>query len=384
MRYDSRSDGRGETNMRGWCWRWPGMGVAALVTAGCGAAADLPLETIKLPPGFRIAVYAEVPNARSMAYAADLGVLFVGTRGFTLYAVTDADRDGVGERVRVLSERLKVANGIAYHDGRLYIAEQDRVSSYRPRPGALAPAERRILFDKLPDHGHHGWRYAAVGPDGKLYVTVGAPCNICRVSGLEGKVIRMNLDGSGVEVFARGVRNSVGIDFHPKTGEAFFTDNGADGMGDDSPPDELNHAPRPGLDFGFPHYAGGRDVSPDWRGRPRPDGVTFPAIAFGAHVAALGIDFHVGRMFPPAYRHDAFVAQHGSWNRSVPDGYRVMRIRFDSSGRARGKEVFASGWLKGGSAWGRPVDLEELPDGSLLVSDDKAGVIYRITYDGER
>jgi glucose/arabinose dehydrogenase len=190
----------------------------------------------------------------------------------------------------------------------------------------------------------------------------------------------MELDGSRLEVFARGVRNSVGIDFHPRTGEAYFTDNGADGMGDDSPPDELNHAPRAGLDFGFPYYGGGRDVTRDYRGRPPPQDAVFPVVAFGAHVAALGVHFYRGRMFPEVYRTDAFVAQHGSWNRSTPDGYRLMRIRFDSGGRIVGSEVFAEGWLTGSTAWGRPVDIKELPDGSLIVSDDRAGAIYRISY----
>ena len=358
-----------------------GLMLAMLAGApGCEAAVDDRLSEISLPPGFSISIYARVPGARSMAVAPGLATVFVGTRGSRLYAVQDRDGDHVAETVRVVADDLNVANGIAWHKGHLYVAEQNRVTRHRPRPGAPGPFRPETLFDRLPDKSHHGWRYAAVGPDERLYVTVGAPCNICEVSGFEGTIIRMGLDGKAPEIFARGIRNSVGIDFHPATGEAFFTDNGGDRMGDDTPPDELNHAPRAGLDFGYPHYAGGRDVSPDYRRRPAPAGVRFPAIAFGAHVAALGIHFYRGRMLPAEYRHDAFVAQHGSWNRTVPDGYRVMRIRFDARGRAVAKEVFAEGWLKGGEAWGRPVDIKTLPDGSLLVSDDRAGVIYRIAY----
>lgn len=350
--------------------------------AGCAGAVEENLARLRLPPGFEVSIYAKVPGARSMAPAPSLGVVFVGTRGSRLYAVEDRDGDWIGETVRLVARGLSVPNGVAFRDGYLYVAEQHRIIRYRPRKGALAPRDVETIFDRLPDKGHHGWRYTAMGPDGRLYVTVGAPCNICEVSGLEGTMIRMNPDGSNMEVFARGVRNSVGIDFHPVTGEVFFTDNGGDFMGDDSPPDELNHAPRPGLHFGYPHFAGGRDVSPSYRGDPPPPGARFPAIAFGAHVAALGVHFYRGRMLPGEYRNDAFVAQHGSWNRSVPDGYRVMRIRFDRAGKAVKKEIFASGWLRGGSAWGRPVDVKELPDGSLLVSDDRADVIYRIAYKG--
>ncbi len=351
--------------------------------AGCArAVTEQDLATIKLPPGFRIAIYARVPSARSMALAPNLGGLFVGTRGDTLYAVFDRDRDMQAEQVRVVSRNLNVPNGIAFHDRWLYIAEQHRVIRYRPVLAGLGPRNVEVLFDRLPNLSHHGWRYAAIGPDRRLYVTVGAPCNICDVGGLQGTVLRFPPGGGRPEIFARGVRNSVGIDFHPVTGEAYFTDNGGDGMGDDVPPDELNHAPRPGLDFGYPYFAGGRAVSPGYGDRKAPASPVFPVVAFGAHVAALGIHFYRGSMFPAEYKNDAFVAQHGSWNRSVPDGYRIMRVRFDEAGRPVAKEIFAEGWLQQGSAWGRPVDIKELDDGSLLVSDDRAGVIYRISYQG--
>jgi glucose/arabinose dehydrogenase len=355
----------------------------AVTLAGCAElsfAADPPVGQLRTPPGFKIEVFAQVPGARSLAPAPEIGAIFVGSRGRVLTAVVDRDGKGRYDTVVSLADNLRVANGVAYHDGYLYLGEQHRITRYRPQRGALAPANLEVLNDKLPDKSHHGARYLAIGPDRKLYVALGSPCNICTPAGLEGTIVRMGLDGSGLEVFARGVRNSVGIDFHPRTGEAYFTDNGADGMGDDSPPDELNHAPRAGLDFGFPYYGGGRDMTREARNRPQPDGAVFPIVEFGAHVAALGVHFYRGRMFPPEYRTDAFVAQHGSWNRSTPDGYRVMRVRFDASGKALSAEPFVEGWLAHGSAWGRPVDVKELPDGSLLISDDRAGAIYRVSY----
>lgn len=362
-----------------------GLAAMTLLTIGGTGCAATPeasdLARLRLPPGFSIAVYAEVPGARSMAWSPTLGAMIVGTRDRDVFAVYDRDRDGKADEVRRIATGLNVPNGIAVHDGWLYIAEQHRVIRYRPTPARPELGAPQILFDRLPDRRHHGWRYAAMGPDGKLYVAVGAPCNICAVSGIEGTIIRMEPDGGAPEIFARGVRNSVGLAFHPASGDLFFTDNGGDRMGDDVPPDELNHAPGAGMDFGYPHYAGGRAVSPGWRGRAPPPGVTFPVIAFNAHVAALGIDFYRGAMLPRDYLGDALVAQHGSWNRSIPDGYRVMRIRFDAQAWARRAEIFIDGWLApDGGVLGRPVDLEELPDGSLLLSDDYAGVLYRITY----
>ena len=347
-----------------------------------GAGSGSSLAGIVLPPGFSIELYAQVPGARSLAVAEELGVVFVGTRGSLVYAIVDADRDHNADSVFPVARGLNVANGIAWWDGRLIVAEQHRVVSFTTADfGTSGSARPRVLFDGLPNKFQHGWRYAAVGPDGGIFVAVGAPCNICRLSGLEGTIVRLDADGGAPQVFARGVRNSVGMDFHPLTGELYFTDNGADGMGDDSPPDELNHAPRAGLDFGFPYFGGGADRTPDFQGETAPPNEK-PVVRFGAHVAALGMHFYRGRMFPTQYRTDAFVAQHGSWNRTVPDGYRVARVRFDARGRALGWEPFAEGWLVDGQAWGRPVDVKELGDGSLLVSDDRAGAIYRITYSG--
>jgi len=239
-----------------------------------------------------------------------------------------------------------------------------------------------VIYDRLPDKAHHGWRYIAFGPDKKLYVTVGVACNICDFSDPEGTILRMNPDGSGAEIYARGLRNSVGLAFHPETGVLYFTDNNTDLMGDDIPPGEFNAAPRPGMHFGFPYYAGGDIRHEDWKDKKPPQEVTFPVVEFDAHSAALGVEFYTGDMFPEEYKNNAFVAHHGSWNRTDPIGYRIMRVKFDAEGNAAGAEVFIDGWLIRGEAWGRPVDLLQLPDGSLLVSDDYQGVIYRIFYKG--
>ena len=357
--------------------------VAAGLLVGLPAcAADVrgKLPLVKLPPGFSIEVYAEVAGARSLVAVPELNAVFVGSRGSAIHAIVDADRDGKPERVVRLRDDLKIANGIAWSNGVLYVAEQHRVVALAGDGlEGLSKAVPRVLYDKLPDKRHHGWRYAAVGPDRKLYVGVGAACNICPLEGLEGTILRFAANGGEPEVFARGIRNTVGLDFHPRTGELYFTDNGADWMGEDSPPDELNHAPRAGIHFGFPYFGGGEDRTREFREQPLPAGVAPPIVKFGAHVAALGIHFYRGTMFPTEYRSDAFVAQHGSWNRRSPDGYRIARIRFDAQGGARW-EPFAEGWLQSGSSWGRPVDVEELADGSLLVSDDSADVVYRISY----
>jgi glucose/arabinose dehydrogenase len=341
---------------------------------------DAVLKRVKLPPGFKISVFAEVPKPRSMVVGTPLGTVFVGSRHGTLYALRDTNRDGVADEVVKLAGKLDVPNGVAYQDGVLYIAENKKVFFWG------GPAEFDLkrpfaplisIYKSLPPEFLHGWRYAAFGPDKKLYVSVGAPCNICKVKGIEGTIIRMDPNGKNVEIYARGVRNSVGFDWHPKTKQMFFTDNGADGMGDNVPPDELNMVTAKGQHFGFPHL-GGKVKLPGMA--PAPAGVVAPVLEFQAHTANLGIHFYTGKMFPRAYRNDAFVAQHGSWNRTEPVGYRIMRIRFNAAGKVIGKQVFASGWLQGGNASGRPVDIKTLPDGSLIVSDDYANAIYRISY----
>jgi glucose/arabinose dehydrogenase len=244
------------------------------------------------------------------------------------------------------------------------------------------PPQPVIVNDQLPADGWHGWKFIRFGPDGKLYVPVGAPCNVCeREDERYASLLRMNADGSGLEVFAKGIRNTVGFDWHPDSHELWFTDNGRDNLGNDIPPDELNRAPKQGLHFGFPYCHSGRIPDPDF-GEQRPcSQFTPPAQELGPHVAAIGMRFYTGKMFPEAYRNQIFIAEHGSWNRTDPIGYRVMLVRLEDN-KATSYEVFAEGWLQGSVAWGRPSDVLVMPDGALLVADDRAHTIYRISYEG--
>lgn len=354
--------------------------LSSILAASIAQAEDgfrLPLERLRLPAGFAIETWARVPSARSLAVTDDGAKVYVGTNESKVFAILDPDRDGLADEVVTVASGLAAPNGVALGpDGDLFIAERHRIIRLDSgdRGQIVVPA------GVLPEDARHGWRYAGFGPDGRLYVSIGAPCNVCEPRSLEGTIVRMRPDGHELRIFARGIRNSLGFDWHPASGQMFFTDNGADHMGDLMPRDELNHAPRPGLHFGFPYaYAPGAPY-PEFEDRVAPQGLSHPFLEFEAHAAPLGIDFYSSSMFPAEYRHDAFIAQHGSWNRSQPVGYRIVRVRFEG-GLPVDHEVFVDGWLgSDGVFFGRPVDLEELPDGSLLVSDDFAGVIYRITY----
>ncbi len=358
---------------------------AGLMPAQADAAEyDDLLAAITLPDGFAIDVFAEAPGARSLALCGTQNVLYVGTRDDRVYAIRDADGDGRADAVETLATGLHVPNGIDCRDDRLMIALQDRVIAAPLAPeGALARplSEAQTVFDGLPDSYHHGWRYARFGPDGRFHIGVGAPCNICETDGYEGTLIAIDPDGGNVETVASGIRNTVGFAWNPVSGHLFFSDNGADRMGDDIPPDELNEVVEPGGFYGFPYF-GGKDIPlTGFRGRTPPATPIPTALDFAAHTASLGFRFLKATAFPADYRGDAILAQHGSWNRSVPIGYRLMRIGFDGAGKPTGQSVFAEGWLQpDGGVLGRPVDVLEMPDGSLLVSDDHAGLIYRITY----
>jgi glucose/arabinose dehydrogenase len=352
-----------------------------------GDKPDAPkLEALKLPPGFRAELYSgEVPNARSLALGRP-GTVFVSTRKDNrVYALVDDNRDYKVDHVFVVARDLDTPNGIAYRDGSLYIAEISRVLRLDGIDTRLAePPAPVVVTDKLPDREHHGWRYIRFGPDGWLYIPIGAPCNVCDApEPIFSTIARMKADGSGLEVYATGVRNSVGFDWHPETKQLWFTENGRDGLGDDLPPDELNRAPKAGLHFGFPQCHAGVIIDPEYGNGHGCTEFEPPVQKLAPHVAALGMRFYTGKMFPASYRGAVLIAEHGSWNRSKKLGYRVMAVRLDGN-RAVSYEPFLTGFLDEASdeAWGRPVDVEQLDDGSLLVSDDHVGAVYRVTYSG--
>jgi glucose/arabinose dehydrogenase len=312
----------------------------------------------------------------------DKGTLFVSTRkAGKVYAIVDRNRDNKADEIFTLAKNLNMPNGVAFRDGSLYVAEVSRVLRFDKIEGRLKnPPKPAIVRDDFPTDRHHGWKFISFGPDGNLYIPVGAPCNICEQEDKRySTILRMNPDGSNLEIFAHGVRNTVGFDWHPATKGLWFTDNGRDWLGDDRPPDELNYAPQKGMHFGFPYCHGGDIPDPDYGAKHGCNQFVPPAMQLGPHVAALGMRFYTGAMFPPEYRNQIFIAEHGSWNRTVPIGYRITLVRLEGN-RAVQYEVFAEGWLQGGKAWGRPVDVLVMPDGALLVSDDRAGVIYRISY----
>ena len=343
------------------------------------AGDSVDLDDIKLPSGFEIEVYADVPNARSMALG-DNGTIFVANRrASSVYAVVP--RGDANPEVLELVSGLETPNGIAFHDGDLYVAEIERILRYKNIEARLIDIpDPEVLDVQLPDKRHHGWRYIGFGPDDKLYVAIGAPCNICD-RGEEGfaQIIRMNLDGSQRETYASGIRNSVGFTWHPETGDLWFTDNGRDMMGDDIPPGELNRAAEPGLHFGYPYCHAGEVPDPEFGEGKSCGDYTAPEQKLGPHVAPLGVKFYTGMMFPPEYKGQIFIAEHGSWNRSKKIGYRVSLVRLED-GAPVSYDVFAEGWLKREEVSGRPVDLLVLADGSMLISDDYAGKVYRISY----
>jgi len=355
------------------------LAVTALMVAGnaCVAQSGPDLNDISLPPGFSIEVWAHgIPDARSLALGS-LGTVFAGTRrDGRVYAISSAG----GERtVRTVAEGLKMPNGVAFRGGDLYVAENHRIIRFDDIETHLDhPPVPVVVNDTLLPDRHHGWRFIDFGPDGKLYVAIGAPCNVCERDDAA-NISRMNADGSGMEVYASGIRNSVGFTWHPVSGELWFTDNGRDMLGDDLPPGELNRAPVPGLHFGFPYCHGGDIADPEFGDRRACSEFEGPAQKLGPHVAPLGIIFYTGNMFPAGYRNQLLIAEHGSWNRSRKIGYRVTLVRFED-GVPANYEVFADGWLRNEQASGRPVDLLQLPDGSVLLSDDQNGLIYRISY----
>ena len=340
------------------------------------------LDRIQLPPGFKIQLYArDVPNARSMVMSPQ-GTLFVGTRrAGKVYAVLDRNQDNMADEVVTVGAGLNMPNGVAFRDGALYVAEVNRILRYDDIENRLRTKLKPVIVnDDFPKDKPHGWKYIAFGPDGMLYIPVGAPCNVCQKKDIRyASIMRMNPDGSGLETFVHGIRNSVGFDWHPATDELWFTNNGRDWMGDDLPPDTLHHAPVRGLDFGFPYCHGGDLPDPQFGNLRRCEDFAPPALKLDPHVAPLGMKFYTGKQFPSKYQQQIFIAEHGSWNRSIPIGYRITMVNLEGNKPLK-YTVFAQGWLQGDKAWGRPVDVLVMKDGALLVSDDRAGVIYRIAY----
>lgn len=350
------------------------------VTGPARAGSEINTAALRLPLGFSIEVLvADVPDARSMALG-DQGTLFVGTRrNGNVYAIRNVF--GNQPEVLTIAAGRRTPNGVAFHDGDLYLAEVGRISRFSDIEGRLRdPGDPEIVVDDLPPAKLHSWHYIGFGPDDRLYVAIGAPCNVCDEPDY-GLILRMNPDGSEREVFARGVRNSVGFTWHPDSQEFWFTDNGRDMMGDDLPPGELNRAGEPGLHFGFPFCHGGTipDPDPELASLGACVDAESPVQPLGPHVAPLGIRFYTGDAFPDEYRNQVLIAEHGSWNRSKKIGYRVSLVRLQN-GRPISYEPFVEGWLDDEEVSGRPVDLLIAPDGAVLLSDDMNGVIYRISY----
>ncbi|MGI9383908.1 MAG: PQQ-dependent sugar dehydrogenase [Methyloligellaceae bacterium] len=358
------------------------------------------LARIKLPPGFKIDLYAIVPDARHMTVGPTTGMVFVGTRKTKVWAVTDRDKDRVADEVKIFAPSIDmtIPNGVCFSkDGFLFIAEQNRVLVYpaaeffyeSPDVAAFYVVEDGKLIPPAEESYNHTARVCRIGPDDKLYISLGQPFNVFAEEKMDlykktgiGGIVRMNRDGTGREVFTYGVRNSVGMDFNPANGELWWTDNQVDGMGDDIPPGELNRQTAAGQHFGFPWYGGGSVRTKEYEGSDPPADAVFPAVEMVAHAADLGMTFYSAKMFPEKYRGGIFSAQHGSWNRNTPVGARIMFTAVNEDGSVGETMAFAEGWLdeETGEYLGRPVDVAQLKDGSLLVSDDLAGAIYRISY----
>jgi glucose/arabinose dehydrogenase len=355
--------------------------ISILIFLGsCHSKAQGKLDNLKLPPGFSINLFADdVPNARTMVIG-DRGTLFVGTRqAGKIYALQDTNADGKADKRFTIANGLNMPNGIAFRNGSLYVAAVSQLIRFDAIEDHLEhPPQPVLLRDDLPIEEHHGWRYMAFGPDDRLYMAIGAPCNVCLEEDYA-QIRSMKTDGSDEKVVARGIRNSVGFTWHPKTRQLWLTDNGRDMMGDDIPADEINIITKPEQHFGFPYCHGGAVPDPEF-GKEKPcNHFSPPRLKLGAHVAPLGITFYTGKQFPKKYHQQFFVAEHGSWNRSKKVGYRIMFGEI-SDNTVVNYTPFITGWLQGQKAWGRPAYLLVLPDGSLLVSDDRAGAIYRITY----
>ncbi|TRY31420.1 PQQ-dependent sugar dehydrogenase [Aliiglaciecola sp. M165] len=363
------------------------LGLAALTFTS--SSLGLALDKLSLPDGFSISVYAEnVKNARQMAIG-KTGIVYVGSRGEgKVHAVVDENKDGIAEKVVLIAEGLTMPSGLTYKDGDLYVSEVSQILKYENIDSTYTKSPQgKVVVDGLPSEKHHGWKNIDFGPDGWLYVPVGAPCNICETVN-DGKfddpmfssILKVDLSSGEKQWVAKGVRNSVGFDWHPQTKELWFSDNGRDWMGDDIPPCEINRVSKEGQHFGYPYFHGGTIADPEFGEGKKASDYVHPELNLGAHVAPLGIHFYQGSQFPAEYKKTLFVAEHGSWNRSSKVGYRVMMAMVENN-KITDYRPFIDGFLNSDdTAWGRPVAMLTLPDGSLLVSDDFADAIYKVTY----
>jgi glucose/arabinose dehydrogenase len=347
------------------------------------SATEIPVDKLKTPPGFKVELWATgLPGGRAMALSDDGKKVYVGTRAIgRVYEVTDT---GDKRTVRTVVDKLTQPAGVAFKDGALYVFAIDKVLKYDgiARNPDAQPQDLTAKFE-LPPQQHHNWKYVAFGPDGKLYVPFGAPCNICEPPNEYAQIRRYNADGSGKEVIATGVRNSIGFDWHPKTKELWFTDHGRDWMGDDGPSDELNRLAKPGANFGFPYCHADGKLDADFKKQDACKGVTRPVALMGAHAAVMGVKFYTGSMFPAEYLNSMFIARKGSWNRSKPNGFDVVNVRAGADGKNATVKPFLTGFNESNDSykfWGRPAYIAQMPDGSLLVSDEQVGAIYRISY----
>ena len=342
------------------------------------------LSKLHVQKGFQVTVFEDnLPNARSMALG-DNGIVYIGTGEGSVYAIEDTNHDGVADNLYTIAKGLYMPVGVAYKDGTLYVAEINRIIRFDGITQNLdKPPKPVVVYDKFPTDKHHGWKYLRFGPDGKLYTAIGAPCNICKPDKPYGSMVRLNPDGSCFEIIATGIRNTVGFDWQPGTNALFFNEHGRDNLGDDTPPEELNQWSKIGEHFGYPYCHGGKIPDPEFGKEQDCREFVPPLRTYNAHNAPLGLRFYRGKQFPAAYQKQLFVALHGSWNRTQPDGYRVILVKF-KDGKPVSDEVFISGWLtETNEVLGRPVDILEMPDGSLLVSDDHAGLIYKVEYKGK-
>lgn len=351
------------------------------------------LGYLNAPKGFEISVFADnVPGARQMTIS-DSGIIYVGTRktgeNGKVYAIIDSNNDFKADSVYTVASGLRMPNGVAYKNGDLFVSEVSNLLKFENIDEQFNTSPKPVVIaDNYPSESSHGWKYIAFGPDDKLYVPVGAPCNICNhedENPLYASLTRINMDGSDREIIAHGIRNTVGFDWHPETGNLWFTDNGRDWMGDDIPPCELNELTEIGQHFGFPYLHGNDIWDPEFgtSEEVKTRDFTTPEQELGPHVAPLDLLFYTGQMFPEQYKHQAFIAEHGSWNRSEKIGYRIMMVTFNEAGETTSYQPFIYGWLQGEEdIRGRPVAFLQLKDGSVLISDDHSGKIYRVSYSG--